>query len=155
MKKIIFGGILLLCIGFTSCRTASISSYYQYETECLGDQLDGSILLRVKGQGISRNAAINAAEKQAVNDIMFSGVKRGQCTFVPLLKEVNAREKYRTYFESLFSGNDYDKYVRIAPRNKLKKVAMKDGTVGTTYLIVLKVFRTELEQKLISDNIIK
>ncbi|MCD7710438.1 MAG: hypothetical protein LUI04_03675 [Porphyromonadaceae bacterium] len=155
MKYGIVIGILSLCLGLGSCRTASIAGYYGYETECMGDNFDGSYMLRTQGQGSTRPAAIAAAKRNVINDLLFSGVKRGQCTLPPLLTELNAREKYRSYVERFFADGSYDAYASLSPRYRLRKVALKDKTMGSTFLLVLRVERAQLEQRLRDDKIIQ
>ena len=100
-------GCLLLLV-FAGCSSKkSVSSYHSFESECLGVELDGSETLRAWGRGKNRTDAIEQAKKNAVRDVLFKGVVAGsrECSVRPLITEVNAQERYASYFNSLDSGS--------------------------------------------------
>ena len=92
------------------------SSYHSFESECLGVELDGSETLRAWGRGKNRTDAIEQAKKNAVRDVLFKGVVAGsrECSVRPLITEVNAQERYASYFNDFFrDGGEYLKYVSM------------------------------------------
>ena len=47
------------------------ASYYNYETECLEDKLDGSFILQAWGKGSDKSEAIDQAKRNVLNDILL------------------------------------------------------------------------------------
>jgi len=134
---------------------------YEIETECLGIEMDGSVTLRSWGTGQTKKAALENALKNAVSDVLFKGINKGNpdCYTDPLITEVNAGIKYEDYFNRFFSERtkDYKHYVsgkdeRIA--NKLFRKGTGDSR-SLTYSMVVRVLRSKLKEQLIEDGILK
>ena len=81
MKKIVLAMLALLLA----------AGAFAQETECISKELDGSLTLRVWGTGRNRTDAIEQARKQAVYDVLFKGVTRGNTDYNmrPIMTEVN------------------------------------------------------------------
>ena len=107
--KIIIAAAIISLSSITSCKKPqNIDSSYAYasfKTECLGTELDGSVMLRTWGKGTNKADAIEQARKNAVRDIIFNGITDGsaECNKKPLILEVNAQEKYEYYFNQFFA----------------------------------------------------
>jgi len=144
-----------------NCSSQSkISGNYTYKTECFGIELDGSQTLKAWGNGRNRFDAIEQAKKNAVRDVLLSGISEGKsdCNSVPILLEVNAKQKHENYFNNFFAdGGVYINYVslkdeRIGQKVKRdRKLARESVTQG----LVVRVLRAELKQKMIADGILK
>lgn len=150
--------IAILCVaGFvvSSCKSPSVTAFYTFETECVTDPMDGSVVLRAWGQGATRADAVEQAKRQAVHDVIFKGIQKGGCRFKPLLYEVNAEEKYQSYFNNFF-GRDgaYADFVKM-DATKANSGERAESKTRDSYGLVVRVLRSELEQKLINDNILK
>ncbi len=162
MKKQIFKELplILLCFwGITSCRTSIPSTHVfnNYQTECLGVELDGSQTLRVWGKGKNKADAIEQAKKNAVRDVLFKGITSGsgECEQRPLLTEVNAQERYQYYFNVFFKdGGDYKNYISLSDKKSGSNIGA-DESSQSIYGVVVRVLRSELKQRLITDQIIK
>ena len=125
------------------------ASYYDVETECLEDKLDGSFVLNAWGKGSSKSEAIDQAKRNVLNDILFNGVNKG-CQMRPLIVEVNAASKYRSYVYAFFD-KEYKDFISIEKSpNSLKKSRKQ-----TSYGIKIRVKVEAIRQKLIEDNILK
>ena len=109
-------GCLLLLILAGCSSKKSVSSYHSFESECLGVELDGSETLRAWGRGKNRTDAIEQAKKNAVRDVLFKGVVAGsrECSVRPLITEVNAQERYASYFNDFFSCLLYTSSVLVS-----------------------------------------
>lgn len=137
-----------------------ITGSYEYKTECLGAELDGSQLLKSWGYGKSKTDAVEQAKKNAVRDIIFNGIHEGKqdCSQKALVTVVNAQEKYEAYFNKFFAdGGEYLNFIltkdkSIFSRKNTNKKKVREGFVNG---IVLSVLRNELKNKLIADGIIK
>lgn len=143
-----------MCLAFSACKSPSVKAFYTFDTECMGNEMDGSVVLRTWGQGHSRSDAIEQAKKRAVYDVIFEGVRKGQCSFKPLVFEVNAREKYQDYFDTFFSDDgDYKKFINM-DATKMGSGVKAESKTRNSYALVVRVLRSDLKQKLIDDNIL-
>lgn len=159
MKKKVIGLICMAGIGMllSSCRSSSTLPSYSFETECLGTELDGSQTLQVWGKGRNRADAVEQARKNAVRDVLFKGIRAGsgECNVRPLLTEVNAQEKYESYFNAFFKDRGpYRKFVNMKD-TKTNSAVRADDRTQTLYGITVRVLRSELKQQLINDGILK
>ena len=125
------------------------ASYYNVETECLEDKLDGSYILQAWGKGSSKSEAIDQAKRNVLNDILFKGVKKG-CQLRPLIIEINASTKYRSYFYTFFD-EAYKDYISLEKSQKTRNKSKKQ----TSYGIKVRVQVESIRKKLITDNILK
>jgi|TARA_B110000240_G_scaffold89309_1_gene101403 hypothetical protein len=125
------------------------ASYYSVETECLEDKLDGSFILQAWGKGSSKSEAIDQAKRNVLNDVLFKGVNKG-CQMRPLIVEVNASTKYKSYVYSFFNS-DYKDFISIEKSPKSLKKSRKQ----TSYGIKVRVKVEAIRKKLITDNILK
>ena len=125
------------------------ASYYSVETECLEDKLDGSFILQAWGKGSNKSEAIDQAKRNVLNDILFKGVTKG-CQMRPLIIEINASTKYKSYAYSFFNS-DYKDFISIEKSPKSLKKSRKQ----TSYGMKVRVKVEDIRQKLITDNIIK
>ena len=157
MKRIINNFTLTLLISLLSAPLFSqvfnqqkkTASYYDVETECLEDKLDGSFVLKAWGKGSSKSEAIDQAKRNVLNDILFNGVNKG-CQMRPLIIEVNASTKYRSYVYAFFN-KEYKNYISIEKSPKSLNKSRKQ----TSYGIKVRVKVEAIRQKLITDNILK
>jgi hypothetical protein len=153
--------LFILLITTSSCNgQKNISGNYTYSTECLGVELDGSVTLKAWGNGRNRADAVEQAKKNGVRDILFNGITEGKsdCNRSPLLLELNAQRKYEDYFNTFFAdGGEYKNFVSLRDERIFDKLSRdkKGARESVTHGIVLRVLRSELKQKLISDGIIK
>lgn len=162
MKYLIYTKTLfLISIVLISCNSQKkIAGNYSYKTECLGIEMDGSQTVKAWGNGRNRFDAIEQAKKNAVNDVLFSGIYEGKqdCEKRPVVAEVNARQKYETYFNKFFADDgEYKKYVSLKDKRIGQKVSRdrKGARQSVTHGVVVRVLRTELKQKMIEDGILK
>lgn len=160
MKSKVIVTIVLLSI-FLSCSTKkSTSTNYNYSTECLGVELDGSQTLKAWGNGRNREDAVEQAKKNAVRDVIFKGIRDGKqdCNQKPIVFEVNAQEKYEDYFNKFFTdGGEYRNYISLKDERIFDKINRdkQRTSESVTHGVIVRVLRSELKQKLIQDGIIK
>ncbi len=94
MKKYIFIGAIFFLIFVSSCDPQKkIAGNYNYKTECLGIELDGSITVKSWGNGRNRLDAVEQAKKNAINDVLFNGINEGKasCQVKPIVLNLNIR----------------------------------------------------------------
>lgn len=156
--------IVLLIALFASTTTISAqkknAGNYNYKTECLGVEQDGSQTLKAWGNGRNRADAVAQAKKNAVLDVIFNGITEGksQCQVKPLLFEVNAQEKYEDYFNRFFAdGGEYKNFISLRDERIFDKINRdrKKARESVTNGLIVRVLRPELKEKLIADGILK
>ena len=125
------------------------ASYYDVETECLEDKLDGSFVLYGWGKGSTKSEAIDQAKRNVLNDILFKGINKG-CKMLPLILEVNGNTKYKSYVYAFFD-KEYKDYISIEKSPK----SLKKSRAQTSYGIKIRVRVEAIRQKLVQDNILK
>lgn len=142
MKKLILAALALIL---------SAGAFAQ-ETECIGKEMDGSLTLRVWGTGRNRTDAIEQAKKQAVYDVLFRGITKGNTDYNmrPVMTEVNARQRYQDYFDIFFMDRgEYRKYISMedkrAGSTKTSKRNFRDVTVGVTVRVLVPQLRARLK----------
>jgi hypothetical protein len=157
MKKIIlmlFTSSLLL----VGCKAKSkIGANYSHEIECLGSELDGSVTLKSWGKGKNRNDALEQAKKEAINAVLFTGIRNGkqECDSRPILNAPNIRENKADYFNNFFKDEgDYKKFASNKDESfgKKEKETGRDGDVMYGY--VIRVMRSDLKKQMITDGIL-
>ena len=150
---VVFASLILV-----GCKTAtSTASFVSYETECLGVEQDGSQTLRAWGEGRNKADAVEQANKNAVRDVIFKGIRAGKadCNMRPLVTEVNAQEKYEDYFNRFFMDNgEYRKYVSSEDEKNHSKEHQKNY-VGAKYGVTVRVLRAELKSRLKNDGVLQ
>jgi hypothetical protein len=148
-------------ISFISCDPQrQIAGTYNYESECMGVEIDGSQTLHVWGNGRNRTDAIEQAKKNGVRDVLFKGIRAGksECNLKPIVSEVNAQEKYEDYFNKFFAdGGPYQNFISGKDGSNLHLEVIKNRKkIGAqeTYRITVRVLRADLKAKMIADRII-
>lgn len=158
MKKIKSFGILF----FSMCLNFSIQAqgaYYDYQARCLGVELDGSATIECFGKGRNYWDAAEQAKKNAVNAILFTGIKEGNggCSRDPLILSSSVRELKQDYFAVFFADNGpYKDYVSLKDErimNKIKRNAKKSKVMQQRQVVV-RVDKIGLKKKLKEDGII-
>lgn len=159
--KIELAVVLAMFLALAGCKTPTvIDSTYAgttFEVECMGTDLDGSQTLRSWGTGKNKSQAMETAKKNAVKAIIFKGINAGasECSTKPLIFEVNAAEKYESYFNRFFAdGGDYKKYTSMTDEKRNSRMKSSNNSIET-WGIVVRVDRAGLRQRLIDDGIIK
>jgi len=155
--------VAVICCWFALVRCSpskDVSGNYVYKTECMGSEMDGSITVKAWGNGRDRFDAVEQAKKNAINDILFNGIYEGknECFGKPLMLEVNARTKHKDYFNNFFKDKgEFLKYISLKDERIIDKWNRdkKNARQSVTYGIVLRILRSELEDKLVNDGILK
>lgn len=138
-------------------KSSDLGAFYSFETECIGTEYDGSLTLRVWGEGDSKSDAIEQAMKKAVRDVIFKGIMRGVSDYNmrPLILEANGAEKYQEYFNQFFTDKgSYTYFVNLKDEKANSRQVMENRQVYK-YGVTVRVLRSELKRKLQQDGIIK
>lgn len=153
-KVYLIVGLLAMCGLLEACKSPSTAAFYTFETECVTDVGDGSVVVRAWGQGASRADATEQAKRRAMHDIIFKGLQKGSCQWKPLLFEVNAEEKHQEYFNRFFAkGGDYADFIKMDATKSGSGVKAESKT-RDSYGLVVRVLRADLEKRLIEDQIL-
>ena len=165
MKKMKYYSVLsLLFLSplFFSCGSQNkVAGNFEYNTECYGTELDGSLTLKAWGNGRHRWDAVEQAKKNGIRDVIFKGISYGrdECDRRPLISEPNALDKYSDYFNKFFADEGpYLDFVNLKDeRIFFAKVwrSRKRGSQSVTHGVVIRVLRSELKKKLLKDGIMR
>jgi hypothetical protein len=150
--------LIVIAIGLSSC--SAQSGAYTNTINCLGVEMDGSQTLESWGSGRNRFDAVEQAKKNAINEVLFKGILNGkpECERKPLVPEVNAREKYASYFNAFFAdGGEYLNYITLQDERFDDKIGRgkQKGSNSVSNRVIVRVMRPDLEQKLRKDGILK
>lgn len=153
---------LLACVGilaaFTACGSRKSQVYYDYKTQYIATELDGSYTVRSWGRARNAADAFQQAHKQAVYDVLFTGLTPASSNLRPvkaLVLEVNARDKYADYFNAFFAdGGAYTKFSSVKERRWSSSRWSRTESQSVCETTVC-VFASELKKQLIEDGIIK
>lgn len=154
-KKLIFSICLIFVFGCAPQR--QMSTYYKYETECLGIGFEGTQTIIAYGTGINGKEAISQSLKNGMTDLLFKGIisNNTECNLKPIVPEVNAKDKYENYFNNFFKPDgDYLKYIAGTSSKKWPTNVNKNGSPRVMYKTTFHILRSELKRKLVEDNII-
>ena len=157
MKKKVLMAVLAATLLGACSSVQYVSDSYLIQTEVLNTELDGSLTLRVWGAGRNRNDAVEQAKKNAVDEVIFKGVQKGNGSYLarPLTYEVNARERHQNYFNVFFAdGGEYAKYVSMEDTRLLSNERQRTKT-QVKYGVTVRVLVPQLKAKLMEDGIIK
>lgn len=152
---------LFILYGCKTTPQQSISGNYNYKTQCMGIELDGSQTVKAWGDGRNRSDAVEQAFKNAVRDVLFKGIMDGKpdCNRKPVIFEVNAQEKYESYFNQFFADKGpYKEFVSEKDGSQHHPEVYKERKQAgsqETYAIIVRVKRAELASKMKADGIIK
>lgn len=150
--------LAILCLACNPQRR--ISGFYDYQTECLGSELDGSITVKAWGSGKNRKDAIEQAKKNAVRDVLFKGIKIGKdgCSVVPVFSNPNLNSIQEDYLFKFFQdggeyirfvSSDEESFIRRAVRDKRKEKN------NMTQAGIVRINVAGLRNKLREDKILK
>ena len=157
MKTIIFMLSINLLLFVGSKANNKSSGNYTHEIECMGAELDGSITLKAWGKGKNRADALEQARKEAINAVLFVGIRNGKpdCETRPILNAPNIRENKADYFNNFFKdGGDYKKFTSDKDESFGKKEKAKGRDGDVMYGFIIRVLRSDLKKQMIADKIL-
>jgi len=142
-----------------SCGTVrkTSASFYDTKTVYLNNEADGSITVRATGIGRNRFDAIDQARKNALREMIFTGIEVPGNTVLsrPLVNTVNAAEKYEDFFNTFFAdGGDYENFVTNDDR-KIVSNRKDRNKLQAKVTITTRLLRPELKSYLQQAEIIK
>lgn len=157
MKKLSLFIAVIAAIVLAGCGVKRSQAYYDQPSLVLSANYDGSYVIRVQVR--SRNAPMSFADAQrkAVKEVIFDGVKagsNGMSDLKPLCFDKNAQEKYEDYFNVFFQNKgEWENYVningqRIITNDYQRTISQTVSTMNVT------VDRAALKKKLQADGII-
>lgn len=158
-RHIVSACVVALLVTLSACSSSktSLAAYYDYETTCIGTELDGSLTLRAWGEGRDKKDAVEQAMKRAVHDVIFSGITRGTSgeNMRPLISEANAEQTYQDYFNAFFADRGpYADFATFQDEKSGSKQVFQNAQVYK-YGATVRVLRSQLKQRLKDDGIIK
>ena len=132
-------------------------AYYDYESKVIQSHADGSYVIRAFGRSRNMTQSYQVAQKQALQDVIFKGVKAASSNISdlkPLCFDMNAQTKYEDYFNAFFAEDGpWKKYVSMKDRRVNTTKYTRTDTQMTAQVTVT-VYRADLKAKLQEEGII-
>lgn len=159
MKKIVaILWIAVVAIVVAGCGPTKSQAYYDYASKMIAAHGDGSFTIRAWGRSRNATMSYEAAQKQALEDVLFKGVKAQSSNLTdlkPLVMEVNGRERHEEYFNAFFSDEKvWGAFVSMKDRRTMTSRYQRTDAQTLAQVTVL-VYRSELQKKLQNDGILK
>ena len=157
MKKLSFLIAVAALVLFAGCGPKRSQAYYDMPSQLLSANYDGSYVMLTQVR--TRNGAIGFtdAQRKAVQEVIFDGVKaasNGVSDLKPLCFDMNAREKYESYFQVFFrDGGEWTKYASLKDKRLTTTRYQRNGR-QMIETVTVTVDRAALQQKLREDGII-
>lgn len=158
MKKYLLYFVLctLVVLG-NGCGPRRSQAYYDQPSQVLSANLDGSYVIRVQVRSKDAVTAFEDAQRKAVKEVIFDGVKAANNSvsdLKPLCFDKNAPEKYEDYWNAFFSNNGpWKQFANYQDRRAITTHYQRDGRqMVETGTVTVK--RAELKKKLQEDGII-
>lgn len=139
MKCLFFVSITVL-LSLNTLFSGSCSSTIPAISEslCHGSANDGSIIIKAWGYGKSNNEAMENAKKNAVQDVLFKGIKSiGQsgCPSRAIVEDISKRES--EYFKKFFQKEGmYLQFVNLSTDNVPDRVKAGRYVKAGIYVVV-------------------
>lgn len=151
---------LVLCtfvLSLIGCGAKRSQAFYDQKSVVLSANYDGSYVLRVQIRARNASMAFIDAQRKAVQEVIFDGVKAGNSgisDLKPLCFDLNAREKYESYWNAFFvNEGEWTKYASLADKRAGTTRYQRDGR-QMVETVTVTVDRAGLQQKLRADGII-
>lgn len=151
---------LVLCtfvLLIAACGAKRSQAFYDQKSVLLSANYDGSYVLRVQIRARNASMAFIDAQRKAVQEVIFDGVKAGNTgisDLKPLCFDLNAREKYEQYWNAFFQNDgEWTKYASLADKRAGTTRYQRDGR-QMVETVTVTVDRAGLQQKLREDGII-
>jgi hypothetical protein len=131
---------------------------YDYNCKCLGVEKDGSITVESYGKGRNKADASEQAQKNAVWEVLFHGIKDGNggCNSDPLVLSSNTKLNHEAFFNDFFKDDGkYKKFVSLKDEKTKNKISrnVKKGKEVEQRMVVVRVDRAGLRTFLSNNNI--
>jgi len=140
--------LALTSLFINSCRTGALPS--KSESTCHGAANDGSIIVRAWGYGTTQRKAIENAKINAVQDVLFKGIKAGQagCPTRPIVEDISKRDN--EYFKKFFAvGGPYLQFVNLSTDDVPDRTKVGGRIKAGMYVVV---DHRRLKKQMESDN---
>lgn len=149
---------LIMLLGSGCANKQQIATNYHYQTECIDYGFNGTATIVSYGTGMNGKEAVNQAIKTGIYDLLFTGTRssRVECNIKPIVPEVNAREKYQSYFNEFFKvDGEYLNFVsRGTSSRKITTNTSRNSAPRILYKTTFHLNVSDLKSKLIEDQIL-
>ncbi len=139
MKLIYF---LATCLLF-----ACVSPKKTGESLYAGSSESGTILLKSSGYGILKGSAIQNAEINAFNNLIFRGIPGSQYSLPMIENEQQAKSEHKDYFNNLYEQKRYKSFLlSTASESDLNINLSSQKTITIETKINVNALRRDMEQ---------
>ncbi len=156
-RSLLYIVLCTLVLSLVGCGAKRSQAFYDQKSVVLSANYDGSYVLRVQVRARNAAMAFIDAQRKAVQEVIFDGVKAGNSgisDLKPLCFDLNAREKYENYWNAFFQNEgEWTKYASLADKRAGTTRYQRDGR-QMVETVTVTVDRAGLQQKLREDGII-
>ena len=157
MKKLIYLIAIAATLIISGCGSKRSQAYYNAPSQVLSTNYDGTYVIRTQVRARDAVKALTDAQRKAVDEVIFDGVKAGAggvADLKPLCFDRNAREKYEQYFQAFFQDKgEWTQYTGLQDKRAGTTKHVRDGR-QMVQTVTVTVDRTKLQKKLQEDGII-
>ena len=134
--------LLAICLLF-----ACVSAKKTGETLYAGNSESGTILLKSSGYGVLKGAAIQNAEINAFNNLIFRGIPGSQYSLPMIENEQQAKSDFKNYFTNLYEQKRYKAFLlSTASETDLSLNLSREKTISIETKINVNALRRDMEQ---------
>ncbi len=150
--------LYLLFIGLSLCFSLGVTSSCSYKTTPTASVnflagSNGTITMRAIGIGINTEDAINDAEKNAMNVILFRGLPESEQKLALVgSNELEELEKNKAYFSKFYGANRYKTFIMSSINTT--ELIIKKGS-KKSIAVDIKINYQALKRDLEQNNIIR
>lgn len=157
MKKLIYLIVIAVTLIISGCGSKRSQAFYNAPSQVLSTNYDGTYVIRTQVRARDAVSAMTDAQRKAVEEVIFDGVKAGVgglSDLKPLCFDMNAREKHEQYFQAFFRDKgEWTKYANLQDKRAGTTQHLRDGR-QMVQTVTVTVDRTSLQKKLQEDGII-
>lgn len=120
---------------------------YNVQTTGFISQQNGIMTIRSTGYGTDKEAAIESAELNAIEQLLFRGFPKSQQVF-PLVSvdEITARKQHKRYFNEFLDNGRYKTFILSSiPVSNFARHGRKKRNITMEIRVNLNTLRSDLE----------
>lgn len=142
MKRLFILGFTMLCIISCSPKVYPVQS-------CIAiSEQNGSVVARSSGYGKEKVLALDAAERNAIETLLFRGIPGTQYN-TPMVRidEVSAKKQFKSYFDDLIDGGRHKSFISLSiPVCDYVLTRYRLWTISSDVTINVSALRKDLEE---------
>jgi len=144
-----YSAFFLFIIALSAACNRKSAIYPSAEVSYLSNEsTSDEMALQARGFANKKDDAPDDAERRAFENLLFKGIP-GSAHALPFIKETNARNKFKKYFDDFFEKKEYRNFLTFSNiiQEPVKEKRTNQFITLVSVRINIKSLRRELEQK--------